>query len=108
MESTVVDLRLNIKIADSFWSRLKGLLIHKEPITEEGLLITPCNSVHMFFMRFPIDVVFLDESNRVVKTVSELRPWKMVLPVRSAYSALELPAGTITKKNIKKGDIIQL
>lgn len=108
MESIVVDLRLNIKIADSYWTRLKGLLFYKEPITEEGLLITPCNSVHMFFMRFPIDVVFLDEMNRVVKTVSDLKPWKIVPPVRTAYAALELPAGTIAKKNIKKGDIIQL
>ena len=106
MESKTINLQLRIKHADSFWKRFKGLLFYKKPIIEEGLLITPCNSIHMFFMRFPIDVVFLDESNNVVKVVPHIKPWRVVLPVRNARSALELPTGTVDKKNIREGDTI--
>ncbi|ASK61823.1 hypothetical protein CFK37_06455 [Virgibacillus phasianinus] len=100
--------QLQIKHANSFGKRLKGLLFYKEPITKEGLLIAPCNSVHMFFMRFPIDVVFLDQKNAVVKAIPNLKPWKMVAPVNGAYSALELPLGTIARNDIGEGDTIIL
>ncbi|MEH7346313.1 DUF192 domain-containing protein [Bacillus sp. JJ1532] len=108
MKSKMITLQMNIKLANNFWKRLKGLLFYKKPITEEGLLITPCNSVHMFFMRFPIDVVFLDRKNQVVKVVSELKPWRMIPPVHSAHSTLELPVGTIANSNICVGDSINL
>ena len=59
----------------------------------------------MFFMRFPIDVVFLDQSNNVVKVVPNIKPWRMVPPVSGAQSALELPTGTIDgNKDIREGD----
>ncbi|MBS4200971.1 DUF192 domain-containing protein [Bacillus sp. FJAT-49732] len=103
-----IHLPLTIHRADTSWKRLKGLLFYKEPIKEEGLLITPCNSIHMFFMRFAIDVVFLDQANKVVKVVSGLQPWKMVPPVRNAYATLELPTGTITHQHISVGDTISL
>ena len=106
MKSKTIDLQLRIKYADSFWKRFNGLLFYKKPIIEEGLLITPCNSIHMFFMRFPIDVVFLDQSNNVVKVVPNIKPWRMVPPVRTAHSALELPIGTIDENIIRCGDKI--
>lgn len=108
MKPKSIRLQLKVECANNYWRRLKGLLFYKQPITEEALLITPCNSVHMFFMRFPIDVVFLDQSNNVVKTVPNLKPWKIVSPVRTAHSALELPAGTIKQNNICEGDFIHL
>ncbi|MFC3015786.1 DUF192 domain-containing protein [Virgibacillus litoralis] len=108
MEALEISLPFEIKIADSYWARLKGLLFYKKPFTEEGLLITRCKSVHMFFMRFPIDVVFLDHSNKVVKAIPNLKPWKVVPPVSNADSALELPTGTIVKNHITEGDIIKL
>ena len=102
-----IDLQIHITHATNFGSRLKGLLFQKKPITKEGLLLKPCNSVHMFFMRFPIDVVFLDSSNKVVKGVSYLKPWRIVPPVSGAHSALELPAGMIREREICVGDLVQ-
>ncbi|MBE3102799.1 MAG: DUF192 domain-containing protein [Bacilli bacterium] len=108
MVAKTVNLQLRIKLANSYWTRCKGLLFYKKPIVDEGLLITPCNSIHMFFMRFPIDVVFLDQSNGVVKVVSNLMPWKIVPPVHAAHSTLELPIGTIVTRNICEGDTLHL
>ncbi|WP_249869050.1 DUF192 domain-containing protein [Oceanobacillus saliphilus] len=103
-----INLLLKIRFANTYWTRFKGLLFHKHPIVEEGLLITPCNSVHMFFMRFPIDVVFLDQSNTIVKVVEELKPWKLVAPVHGAMKALELPVGTISNSKMFVGDTINI
>ncbi|MFB4169678.1 DUF192 domain-containing protein [Virgibacillus sp. JSM 102003] len=108
MEALEISLPFEIKIADRFWPRIKGLLFYKQPFTNKGLLITRCNSVHMFFMRFPIDVVFLDHSNKVVRAIPNLKPWKVVPPISNAHSALELPTGTIVKNHITEGDTIKL
>lgn len=103
-----IDLELRIIQATKFWSRMKGLLFHKTPIVDEGLLISKCNSIHMFFMRFPIDVVFLNQSNTVVKVFLNVKPWTFITPIRDACSTLELPSGTIDKNNICVGDMINL
>lgn len=103
-----IHLEQDIRYAKTFFKRLKGLLFYKPPFKDKGLFIAPCNSVHMVFMKFPIDVVFLDRQNQVVRVVSDLKPWKMVPPVKNAYAALELPVGTIEQKRIKIGDTIVL
>lgn len=108
MTAKTVHLQLEVKHANTFWTRFKGLQFQKKPIVEEGLLITKCNSIHMFFMRFPIDVVFLNQTNQVVKVVPHLKPWRIVSPVDSARSTLELPIGTIDTRNISVGDTIDL
>jgi uncharacterized membrane protein (UPF0127 family) len=78
--------------ADSFGSRLKGLLGRKSLATGEGLLLEPLSSVHTWFMRFPIDVVFLDREMTVVKVIPTLGPWRFAA-ARHAHYALELRAG---------------
>ena len=98
----------SIKTADSFVARLKGLMFQKTPLHQEGLWITPCNSIHMFFMRFPIDVVFLNKERQVVKLVEKLQPWKIISPVGNAHSTLELPAGAITQIGLQLEDYIDL
>lgn len=108
MKNNQIDLHMKIDHANTFWTRLKGLQFQRKPIVEEGLLITKCNSIHMFFMRFPIDVVFLNQSNEVVKVVPHLKPWSIVPPVAAAHSTLELPLGTIVNRNISVGDTINL
>lgn len=81
-------------IADSMWTRFRGLML-RGPLAEgEALLIRPCSSVHMFFMRFPLDIVFFDKEGAVVKVVSNLKPWRMALGGKGAWSALELAAGS--------------
>jgi uncharacterized membrane protein (UPF0127 family) len=94
--------------ADSFFKRLKGLMFQKEPLHEEGLWIKPCNSIHMCFMNFSIDAVFLDKNGQIIKTVEGLKPWRLVKPVKYAYSVLELPLGTIAEYELKTGELIIL
>jgi uncharacterized protein len=96
----------SIRKAQSFGTRLKGLMFRKQPLHEEGLWIAPCNSIHMCFMHFPIDAVFLDQHHRVVHLVENLKPWKFVFPIKQAHSVLELPPGTISKFHIEVGQYV--
>ncbi|WP_262175204.1 DUF192 domain-containing protein [Saccharococcus sp. Marseille-Q5394] len=93
--------------ADTFWKRFKGRISHKGPLVNKGLLLTPCNSLRMFFIRHPIDVIFLTKSNRVIKSMSYRRPWRVVPPVKKAYSTLILPLGTVKKEKIRVDDTLQ-
>src|SRR5215210_6170549 len=81
------------EIADGPLSRLRGLLGRDELGDEEGLLLTPESSVHTWFMRFPIDVVFLEADLTVLSVRESLRPWRTA-GQRGSRSVLELPAGT--------------
>jgi uncharacterized protein len=108
MGGSVIHLPYDVKLADSFFTRLKGLMFRKDPIKDEGLWIMPCNAVHMFFMKFPIDVVLLNKENEVVEIYHSLKPWRMTKPVKSAYSTLELPAGTVKQLGIEIGRTIQI
>ena len=92
-----------IALARTIWSRTRGLL-GRPPLSQgEGLLIEPCQSVHMFFMRYAIDVVFLDREYRVVALRPELRPWRVTRYFRDAYAALELPAGAARAAGLEPG-----
>ncbi|MBM4764495.1 DUF192 domain-containing protein [Bacillus sp. B15-48] len=101
-------LPYSIQIADSFFKRLRGLMFRKTPLAKEGLWITPCNSIHMCFMKFAIDAVFINKEGKIIKTVAELQPWRFVKPVKGAYSVIELPAGTVQKLELKEGEFIEL
>jgi uncharacterized membrane protein (UPF0127 family) len=61
----------------------------------DGLWIEPCNSIHMFFMRFAIDAVFLDRDNRVKRVLRNLKPWRVSPIVFGARTVVELPAGSV-------------
>ncbi|WP_428911917.1 DUF192 domain-containing protein [Niallia sp. Krafla_26] len=93
---------------NTFFKRLKGLMFRIRPIVEEGILLTPCNSIHMFFMFFPIDVVFLNEQYEIVSLHKNVKPWRVILPIKNAKSALELPLGTITNYSLQIGDTINI
>ncbi len=84
---------LEVAIADSFFMRLRGLMGRKTLPNASGLLLTPCDSVHMCFMRFPIDVVYLDKDLIILKVVKGLKPWTGLSMCRGAWAALELNAG---------------
>lgn len=103
-EEGKIEIPIRIKKADRFLSRFLGFMFKKELPMDQGIWLIPCNSIHMFFMRFPIDVIFLDSNNQVVKIVENLQPRKILPKVKNAYSTLELPIGTIRKYNIKIGD----
>jgi uncharacterized membrane protein (UPF0127 family) len=91
------------EIADRLGTRGRGLLGRKELDRGQGMLIRPTWSVHTWFMRFAIDVVFLDAELRVLKVAERLRPWRLTARWR-AHSALELPAGECDRLGILVGD----
>jgi hypothetical protein len=82
---------------------MRGLLGRRSLEGGEGILLRPAASVHTWFMLFPIDVVFLDRDLRVLRVVSQLRPWRAVWR-RGAASVLELAAGECTARGVGVGD----
>lgn len=83
--------------------RMKGLLGRSELEPGEGLWIRPASSIHMFFMRFPIDAVFVDRRLVVRKVVRELKPWRVAFAL-GARSVIELPTGEAERRGIEQGD----
>lgn len=82
------------EVAESFLERARGLIGHVPLKPGEGMLITRCNCIHTCFMRFPIDATFLDGKGAVVRTVRNVRPWRLwVWGGWRAVRVLELPAG---------------
>ncbi|MFN2463636.1 MAG: DUF192 domain-containing protein [Candidatus Dormibacteria bacterium] len=91
----------NLEIAKTSWSRFVGLMGRHEFPPGSGLWIEPCNSIHMFFMRFAIDVLFLDREGRVKRVMLGLRPWRVSPIVFGARTTVELPAGTLQDKSLR-------
>lgn len=100
-------LATQLEVADSAPKRSKGLLGRDGLAYGEGLWITPCESVHTFFMRFPIDLVYLDRKFQVKKVKSAVVPWRMSACFL-AHSILELPAGTVRISKTQRGDTLDL
>lgn len=92
------------RVARWFWPRLKGLLGTRELPPGDGLLITPCSSVHMFGMRYAIDVVYLDGQDRIVGIDHSLAPGRVGRFHRGARYVIELPAGTCQRVGVAVGD----
>ncbi len=92
------------RLAASAVTRLVGLLNKSSLDAGEGLLIRPCSSVHTMFMRFPIDVVFLDPEGKVLRVYTPLKPWRSSRIVRGAKQTLELPAGAVAASDTRVGD----
>ena len=90
--------------AESFWARFVGLMGRRRLEEGEGLLIAPCSSVHTFFMRFPIDVIFMDREGKVVKVAPALAPFRLALGGRGGRDVLEVTAGTAARSNTAVGD----
>jgi len=101
-------LATNVRVADNLFTRMKGLLGKKELPIGEALWIKPCFSVHTFFMKFPIDVIFLNKDNQIIAAVSNLTPNCMTRLYPQSFSVLELPPGTIVATNSEIGDIIEI
>lgn len=98
--------RLQLQLAHTPLARLRGLLGYKTLSAGHGLWLRPCNSVHCWFMRFAIDVIYLDEQQRVLQIRAQLRPWQLSL-CWSAKSVIEMAAGECQRLNITAGDQIQ-
>ncbi|MFY9115304.1 MAG: DUF192 domain-containing protein [Dethiobacteria bacterium] len=98
----------NVIPARTFFQRLRGLMFTKELPAGKVLMITPCRSVHTFFMRYPIDILFLDRNLRVVEACPVLKPNRLSPIVKEAHHVLELPAGTIDRLKIRPGDQLKI
>ncbi len=96
----------SIDKADTSEKRRTGLLKHDRLEEGTGLWIVPCESIHMFFMKFAIDVVYIDKKRRVRKAIRALAPWRVSMCL-TAHSVLELPVGTIESSRTQPGDQLE-
>ncbi len=103
------ELATQVRLAQSFVERTRGLLGESSlergsALWIQGTRLVACNSVHTFFMRFAIDVVFVDQNMRVKAVYKDLGPWRMTWPAKGAKSVFELPAGTLKEMPVEIGD----
>jgi len=98
----------SLKIADTFFSSLLGLMGRRRLPIGEGLWICPCQSVHSMWMRFPIDVIFLDNKKSVIHLVENMRPFRISKYVTTAQSVIELPVNTIAATQTQVGDLVNI
>jgi uncharacterized protein len=98
-------------VANSFVTKLRGLIGTRSLPEGQGLLLTRCNDIHMWFMSIPIDVVFIQKQTdtlyRVTSVNSRVQPWKL-LPIHDsqAHHTLELPLDTIQRCQLQRGDVL--
>jgi uncharacterized membrane protein (UPF0127 family) len=97
----------HVGLADGWWTRLKGLLGRPGLEDGEGLLITDSQGVHMWWMKFPLDVALLDEEGRVVALYKDLQPGKRTRMHWNAKFALEVPVGMLDESETEEGDLLE-
>ena len=96
-----------VEFADTFLKRLLGLMFSKNLGNKDGLLFYPSNSIHTFFMNYPIDVIFLNNKNEVVKVIPSMKPWRITRIYFGACKVIELMGGSL-KEEIKTGDKLEI
>ena len=94
-DGTVAVLLDKVILAETTSERMRGLLGRDSLPADTGMLIRPCSSIHMWFMRFPIDVAFLDREMRVLKISRNVRPWQLAFAPEKTYCVLETAAGVL-------------
>lgn len=97
-----------LSVADSFFRSLIGLMGRPRLDTGHGLWIVPCQSVHTFWMRFSIDVVFLDQHHKVIDLIESLKPFRISRHLSKASGVIELPVGAIKTSRTQIGDEIRI
>jgi uncharacterized membrane protein (UPF0127 family) len=100
-------IAVNVRVANKFFSRLKGLLGTAGLAAGSALVITPCSSVHTFGMGYPIDALFIGAGNKVLRVVSELKPGRMAC-CSGSLCIIELPAGTAEASRTIAGDEVAI
>lgn len=103
-----VTIARNAVIADRFFTRFKGLMCRKDFGNIDGICIKRCKSIHTFFMRFNIDVIFIDRDGLISEIIKGLEPWRISPYVKEAEFVIELPEGTIDRTETSVGDEISL
>lgn len=102
------ELATNVLIAKSFWQKTKGLIGKKRLLSGEVLLITNCRSVHTCFMKFAIDLIYIDGHDQIVKIERNLRPYRFSFGPYKAVSVYEFNVGELDLKKCSIGDIVTI
>ncbi|MEI6092283.1 MAG: DUF192 domain-containing protein [bacterium] len=97
----------DVKIANNPVDRLKGLMFDKDMTNMDAFFIPRCNWIHTMFMRFPIDVIYLDDKYKIVDVDSNVLPWRMCLPRFKAKHVLELKSGFLLNNKIYAGEVLR-
>ncbi|MGZ3787109.1 MAG: DUF192 domain-containing protein [Bacteriovorax sp.] len=95
-----------MKMATHLFERMKGLMFSTELPSCDGFLISPCNSIHTFFMLYSLDLLFLDRNFKVIKVLYDVSPWRMTWIYFKSHQVLEMKAGSLNK-NVKSGDQLE-
>jgi uncharacterized membrane protein (UPF0127 family) len=98
----------DLQVAETMWTRMKGLLGSKDLSSEQGLWIHRCNSIHTFFMNYAIDCVFVDRDLKVKALKKNVVPGRMTIPVFGADSVIEMKAGQIERLGLRQGDFLHV
>ena len=96
----------HVEIADNWWKRFKGLQFRRPLAKDHAILLRPCPSIHTFWMRFAIDVVFLDGEGRVVDIRRNVRPWRTVIPKTRSVMVVEMTSGALPA-HLTEGDVVR-
>jgi len=94
-----------LELADTFWSRLRGLQFRRSFAQGSGLLLVPCSAIHTFWMRFPVDIAMLDRRGRVLRSIRSIAPNRVILGPRGTHAVLELPAD---ESAVSEGDRLRI
>ena len=103
MTIEINNLTLQLEVAKNFWKRFLGLMGKKNLPEGQGLLLINCNNIHMCFMRFSIDVIYINKDFQIKKIVHSLKPWIGLSMCLSADSTIELAAGEAERLNLEVG-----
>lgn len=103
-------LASSVKVANTHWSRLRGLIGQNATTFRAGkaLWIVPSRGVHTLFMRVPIDVVYLDDDHSIVHIEENVGPWRLAPVITQANSVLELPSHTVYASGTTVGDSLEI
>lgn len=95
-----------LMVPSTFVGRALGLMFRRHLQPGVGMWIAPCSGIHTFFMRFPIDAVFVDRELKIVRVRPDLRPWRVVPLVFGAHGVIELPAGAARRLRLERGEAL--
>lgn len=103
-----VAIASNVILADNFFSRLIGLLNKSSLDSNDGLILRPCNAIHTWFMKFPIDIVFIDKNNKIIFLIENMLPGRRSPIIRPAKEVIEFKAGRIKQSGSEIGDQLEI
>jgi uncharacterized protein len=98
----------DVFIAKTIFTRIKGLLGRKVFLPNQAVILDPCDSVHTFFMHFPIDIIFIDKDYKVIKTLPNFKPNRITRKYWHSSKVIELPSGKLDITNTQVKDQLQL